>query len=76
MFRKLYSKVYLFINEDKGVTGIEYSFIAAIVGGGIMAASFFMGDSLNEMFNGDGGMNTLLDGVTDRYSDGGGDVGN
>jgi Flp pilus assembly pilin Flp len=72
MFNKLSAKIFIYINEDKGVTGIEYSFIAAIVGGGVMAASFLMGDSLNEMFNGENGMNTLLDGVTDRYGEGGG----
>ena len=70
MITKLYSKLSIFLMDTKGVTGIEYSLIAAVIGGGIMAAAMGMGDSLFAMFNGEDGLNSMMEGVTSQYSGG------
>jgi pilus assembly protein Flp/PilA len=40
-----------FINDEAGVTAIEYGLIAALVGVGIIVGAAFLGVELNDLFN-------------------------
>jgi pilus assembly protein Flp/PilA len=40
-----------FMNDESGVTAIEYGLIAALVGVGIIVGASFLGVELNDLFN-------------------------
>jgi Flp pilus assembly pilin Flp len=45
------SKLYKWLKDKNAVTGIEYSFFAAFISLGIMAAVFTFGDAFYNMFS-------------------------
>ena len=54
------NRFYVWISDTRGVTGFEYSFIVAVIGLFVMAATMMMGDQIVAMF-GEEGMGGFLD---------------
>jgi Flp pilus assembly pilin Flp len=67
------NRLYIWVTETRGVTGFEYSFIAAVLGLGIMGATMLMGDGIVSIFGEDGAGGFLSDRIKEStdINDGG-----
>lgn len=50
MINRFFSAIKIFLNDESGVTAIEYALIAALIGTGIVAGATFLGNKLNNFF--------------------------
>lgn len=71
MMTKLYSKLQAWFTTADGVTGIEYTFLVGFISVGVMVASMTIGDSFVELFNGEMGASTMLEGALDEAREAG-----